>query len=116
MNFTQITLRNLRRSTALSARIRELSERLGERHPGIINCRVAVAHETARPGRKRAFEVTVRVRVPGRELVASREHDEDVYVALRDAFEAIRRQLIDAAAAPRDAARALPKSNAEVPT
>ena len=32
-----------------------------------------------------------------REIVATREHDEDVYLALRDAFDAAKRQLEDAA-------------------
>jgi ribosome-associated translation inhibitor RaiA len=39
--------------------------------------------------------VRVDLRVPGREIVASREHHEDVYVALRDAFESAHRQLED---------------------
>jgi ribosome-associated translation inhibitor RaiA len=114
MNFTQITLRNLRRSTALSARIRELADRLEQRYPAILNCRVAVAQDTARTPMGRMFHVTVRVRLKGRELVASHEHRDDVYVALRDAFEAMRRQLIESAAAPREVARRLPKTNAEV--
>ncbi len=114
MNFTQITLRNLRRSNALSARIRELADRLGERYPGILNCRVAVAQDTARTPAQRVFHVTVRVRLKGRELVASHEHHDDVYVALRDAFEAMRRQLIESAAAPREAARRHPHTNTEV--
>jgi hypothetical protein len=33
--------------------------------------------------------------VPGAELVANRAQDEDVYVAIRDAFGAITRQLED---------------------
>jgi cold shock CspA family protein len=37
--------------------------------------------------------VKVDLRVPGREIVASADHGEDVYVALRDAFDAAKRQL-----------------------
>ena len=33
--------------------------------------------------------------MPGREIVVTRDHDEDVYVALRDAFDAAKRQLED---------------------
>ena len=32
---------------------------------------------------------------PGREIVVNRQHAEDVYVALRDAFDAAKRQLDD---------------------
>jgi ribosome-associated translation inhibitor RaiA len=39
----------------------------------------------------------VDLRVPGREVVASLAHDEDVYVALRDAFDAATRQLEEVA-------------------
>jgi cold shock CspA family protein len=37
--------------------------------------------------------VRIDARVPGHELVANRDHHEDVYVALRDAFAALTRQL-----------------------
>ena len=43
----------------------------------------------------RAFNVRLDITVPGKELVVNREADEDVYVALRDAFNAARRQLED---------------------
>jgi len=105
MQSTQITLHNIRRSPSLSARIRELSERLETHHPGILNVRVAVSHDTQRPAKGGTYSVSVRVRVPGREIVASHEHDEDVYVAVRDAFNAMRRELEQVAEAARVAAR-----------
>jgi cold shock CspA family protein len=37
--------------------------------------------------------VSIDLRVPGKEIVANRDHHEDVYVALRDAFDAAKRQL-----------------------
>jgi cold shock CspA family protein len=45
----------------------------------------------------RQFRVRIDLRVPGKELVANRDHHEDVYVALRDAFDAVKRQLEDVA-------------------
>src|SRR5690606_22918580 len=41
----------------------------------------------------RPFRVSIDLRVPGKEIVANRDHHEDVYVALRDAFDAAKRQL-----------------------
>jgi ribosomal subunit interface protein len=103
MQSTQITLRNIGRSPALSARIRELSERLERHHPGIVHCRVAVTHE---PGTRkgRLYTVSVQVRIPGREIAGAHQ-DEDVYVALHETFDAMRRQLFDIAEAAREAKR-----------
>jgi ribosomal subunit interface protein len=111
MQSTQITLHNVRRSAALSARIRELAERMEAHHPAILNVRVAVSLETPGPAKGRTFAVAVRVRVPGRELV-SHEHDADVYIALRDAFNAMRRELEHAARASH-AARGKPAEEAQ---
>jgi ribosome-associated translation inhibitor RaiA len=43
------------------------------------------------------FTVKLDVTLPGGEIVVNRDHAEDVYVALRDAFQAARRQLIEQA-------------------
>jgi ribosome-associated translation inhibitor RaiA len=104
MQATQITLHNIRRSPTLSARIRELSERLESHHAGIIHCRVAVTQETGSSRKGRLNTVSVRVRVPGHEFVAGQQ-GEDVYVVLREAFDVMRRQLSQAAEAAAHAAR-----------
>jgi len=113
MQSTQITLHNIRRSPVLSARIRELSERLENHHSEIVHCRVSVTQEANGSRKGRLFTIAVRVRVPGRELLASRQN-EDVYVALREAFDAMRRQLADAAQAAKAAQRPHPTPIAEV--
>ena len=41
------------------------------------------------------FNVRIDIGVPGNEIVVNRDHHEDVYVALRDAFDAAKRQLED---------------------
>jgi len=40
--------------------------------------------------------VRIDVTMPGQELTISRVHDENVYVALRDAFDGMKRQVEDA--------------------
>lgn len=94
----QITFRNLARSEAVAARVEERAAKLEQHYDGIIGCRVAIdaAHKHHRRGNR--YHVRVEVTVPDRGLVASREPDEhhaytDVYVAIRDAFDSIRRQL-----------------------
>jgi ribosomal subunit interface protein len=96
----QITFRNLERSEAVDARVRKCAEKLNQFHDHIMSCRVAVEalHKHHRHGNR--YHVRVDLTVPGNELVSSREPEEhhgytDVYVAIRDAFDAISRQLED---------------------
>lgn len=94
MQTTQVTLRNLRSSTALQGRIRQLREHLERFHPHIVSCRVAI--EDAGRAQGRQFGVHLTVRIPGREIAVTRSHDEDVYLALGAAFDVARRELLDA--------------------
>jgi len=89
----QVTVLHMRRSDALEARIREQAAKLEEFHPQLISCRVTVEEVDRHQHQGRQFQVRIDARVPGREIVANRDHDEDVYVALRDAFAALTRQL-----------------------
>lgn len=93
----QITVRDMPRSDALDARIREKVAELDRFHPRITSCRVTVAETRKHHEQGRQFEVRIDLRVPEHaEIVVNRQHDEDVYVALRDALAAATRQLEDA--------------------
>ena len=89
----QITVRDFPQSEALEARIREKAAKLEEFHPRITSCRVTVEEMRKHHQQGRHFQVSLDMRVPGREIVANRAHHEDVYVALRDAFDSAKRQL-----------------------
>ena len=89
----QITVRDMPHSDALDARIRDNAEKLGEFHPNITSCRVTIEELRKHHQQGRHFQVGIDARVPGREIVANHAHDEDVYVALREAFDALERQL-----------------------
>jgi len=91
----QITIRDMRHSEALEAKIREKVSRLEEVHPRITRCRVTIEELHKHQVQGRHFQVKVDVRIPGREVVANLAHREDVYVALREAFDSIRRQLAE---------------------
>jgi len=88
-----IAVRDLPHSEALEARIREKAAKLEEFHARIISCRVTVEELRKHHHQGRHFQVSVDVRVPGKDVIANRAHDEDVYVALRDAFDSAKRQL-----------------------
>jgi len=90
----QITVRHMSRSDALEARVREQAAKLEGFHPNLVSCRVTVEELARHQSQGRQFQVRIEVGVPGRNLVAA-NHDEDVYVALRDAFEAVARQVED---------------------
>lgn len=96
----QVTFRNLQRSLALEAEVRSHAEKLDRFYDRIMSCRVVIEERHKHHRRGNQFHVRVDVTVPGNELVASREPDEhhaytDVHVAVRDAFDSMRRQLED---------------------
>jgi cold shock CspA family protein/ribosome-associated translation inhibitor RaiA len=96
----QITFRDLDPSPALETRIRELVQRLEKFSAQILRCHVIVeaGHGHGRQGH--LFQVHFQVTAPGGRIIANREHrqrqsHEDVHVALRDAYRAVRRRLQD---------------------
>lgn len=92
----QIVFHDLTPSEAVEAAVRRHCAHL-ERFAGdIMSCRVVVAQAQKHQHQGRPFTVTIALTLPGRELVANREANEDVYVALRDAFDDMKRQLEDA--------------------
>ncbi len=96
----EIRFHNMDRSAAVEDDIRERVAKLERFAEDIVSCRVSVEapHRHHRQGK--TYHVAVDIRVPGGEIVASRDPGadhahEDVYVAIRDAFNAARRQLQD---------------------
>lgn len=94
----QITFRGMNTSPALEAKIRGKAEKLEQYHDRITSCRVVVEapHRHSRKGK--LYFITIDVTIPGAELVVNSEKrnhhsHEDPYVALRDAFNAMSRQL-----------------------
>jgi len=93
-NALQITFRDMPPSEALETRIREKAAKLEQFHPRITSCRVTVEEAHRHHSQGRHFGVRVAIRVPGNEeIVSNMHHHEDPYVALRDAFGAVRRRL-----------------------
>ncbi len=96
----QITFRDIPPSDAVESRIREKAAKLDELYEHIMSCRVVVEAPHRRHHQGKLYHVRIDITVPDDELVVSREpHErhahEDVYVAIRDAFDAAKRQLED---------------------
>ena len=91
----QITTRDISHSDALESRIRQKAEKLEKFYPHIMGCRVVIEQPHKHKHQGRVFNVRLDITVPGSELVVNREANEDIYVAVRDAFDAAKRQLED---------------------
>lgn len=94
----QITFRGMEPSAAIEQRIRERATRLERYYSRIMGCRVVVEAPHRHHHQGIRFHVRIDLTVPQNELVvnrepAARQEYEDVYVAIRDAFNAAERQL-----------------------
>lgn len=101
----QVTVREMPHSAALDDRIRRKAADLERVHSRITAIRVAVEAPHHHHHQGNHFTVRLDIIVPGAEFVVNRDHAEDVYVALRDAFQAARRQLIEHAERGKGSAR-----------
>jgi ribosomal subunit interface protein len=96
----QITFRHMDPSPAVEARVRELAARLDRFYESITSCRVVISTPPAHSHKGGPFSVRIDVTLPGGEVFVHSDHETtgahtDVYVALRDAFDDLRRQLED---------------------
>ena len=93
----QITFRDMKQSDAVEKAVREKAEKL-EQFAEIMSCRVVVQMINKHQHKGTLYHISADITVPGGEIVVSRDHGidhshEDIYVAIRDCFDAARRQL-----------------------
>jgi len=96
----QITWRGIKHSDAAEAQIREKAEKLDQFYDRIMGCRVMVESPHEHHHKGNLFHIRIDITVPGGEIVVRRSPEahsahEDIYVVIRDAFDAARRQLQD---------------------
>lgn len=94
----QITFKNFPHSDAVEQAVREKARKLEKFSDRITACQAVLEmlHRHHRKGNH--FGVRLVVHVPGKELIVTHHNNpahEDIYVAIRDAFEAAQRQLQD---------------------
>ena len=93
----QIVFHGMPRSDALEARVREAAAKLEHFHERITSCHVTLEPCGHHRQQGRLYSARIELRAPkGADLIASRQEHADVFVAVRDAFDALRRQLQDA--------------------
>lgn len=96
----QVTFRNLQASEAMEQDIRERAAKLEQFCSQIMGCRVVVEARHRHHQQGNLYHARIDITVPDAQIVANRDAGldhahEDVYVAIRDAFDAARRQLED---------------------
>jgi ribosomal subunit interface protein len=91
----QITFRDMPHSEALETHIRDKAQKLEQFFGDIVSCRVVVDQPAKHQNQGKPFNVHIDLGVPGSEIVVDKQANEDVYVALRDAFDAAKRRLED---------------------
>lgn len=94
----KISFRDMDNSPAVEGRIREKMMSLERFHDRITRCEVVVEMPHQHRHKGKLYHVRIHMTVPSGDLIVSKDpHDrhehEDVYVAIRDAFRAARRQL-----------------------
>jgi ribosomal subunit interface protein len=89
----QITFRDIARSEAVETAIQERVDRLDHFADHIISCRVMVGMIEKHKHQGKLFNIRVDLKLPGSEIVVNRDKAEDIYVAIRDAFDAAKRKL-----------------------
>lgn len=91
----QITSRNVSLSDAAEQAIREKAAKLDHFYDRIMGCRVLVEAPHRHQNQGNQYNVRLDITVPGSEIVIKREENEDLYIAIRDAFEAAQRKVKD---------------------
>jgi cold shock CspA family protein/ribosome-associated translation inhibitor RaiA len=96
----ELSFHNLEHSPEIETSIRERVDKLEEFYDRITACRVVVELPHLHHQKGKIYQVRIYLSVPTQEIVVDREpgerrSHEDVHVAIRDAFDAARRQLQD---------------------
>lgn len=96
----QITWRDVDRSAAVENDIRAKARKLDHFYEHIVSCRVLVEASHRHHHKGNLYRIRIEIEVPDDEIVVTRDPaenhaHEDIYVAVRDAFDAARRQLQD---------------------
>jgi ribosome-associated translation inhibitor RaiA len=89
------TFRDMPPSPSLQAAAERWVARLEAVFDRIVGCHVSIEKPHRHHLHGSAFQVNIKLAIPGASIAVSNQLNEDAYVALADAFRAARRQLLD---------------------
>jgi ribosomal subunit interface protein len=106
-----VTFRDMESSAAIEDDVAHQVDKLERRFGRIMSCRVVIEAPHKHRHKGRMYQVSVDLKVPGREIAANstgpKDHaHEDMHVAIRDAFAAVERRLQDHARKSQGAVKA----------
>ncbi len=96
----QVSFRHLEYSPYIARAVRKKARTLEKFFPRLTSLRVMVEPSEKRHSQGNLYHIRIDLTLPGKEIVVSRDSGlnhahEDIYVAIRDAFRAARRQIED---------------------
>jgi ribosome-associated translation inhibitor RaiA len=91
----QVSFHGVAHSEALYGAIRKKAEELERFYDHIVSCRVVLERGGRHRRKGQQYSARIDLKVPGGEIAVTHEHDADLQIALRDAFDAARRRLED---------------------
>ncbi|WP_175812195.1 HPF/RaiA family ribosome-associated protein [Burkholderia contaminans] len=93
----ELIFHGMSHSDALEAAAARHISRLDRVRQDITHCRIEVELDEKHHQQGKPFNARIKIMAPGLELVSSKEHHEDVYVALHNAFGNVTRMLQNSA-------------------
>jgi len=93
MNAIQVTFRDLPYSPAIEFHIKEKAAKLREYFERFIYCHVVLTIPQKHKHQGKLFNVRINLAVPGKEIAVTHQLNQDIYVAIRDAFDALGRRI-----------------------
>jgi|SRR5271163_1695590 len=91
----QITSRDFVLTDAMRALIEERVQALEQYYERLTGCHIVIEAPVHHHRHGGPFSVQIDLRTPGAELAVTKQHADDLAVAIREAFDAARRQLED---------------------
>jgi ribosomal subunit interface protein len=97
-NPLQITFHNVDRSDAVEQKIQEKVAQLEHFFDAIVGCHITVESQHRHHRKGVIYHIKIHLMLPGSDIVVGREPErnhahEDIYVAIRDAFDTAKRLL-----------------------
>lgn len=89
----QITMRNIDHSDAVEQRIREKASKLDQFSDRIISCEVVLEQSQAFRKSGMLYNIRIHVTLPRKDLVVNQNEQENLYLAIRESFDNMVRQI-----------------------
>jgi ribosomal subunit interface protein len=91
----QITFKDLDHSEPLNELIHEKANKLQQFFDNITSCHVVIEQTQKNKHQGKLNNIRIHLGVPGKDIIVNHNENENLFIAVRDAFDSTRRQLED---------------------